>query len=128
MSISRKILETKSLCQTICSLSQNEATQTEMKLLYFIDEYSNCSPQISISNLGIRKTNLALITKKMINAGLIVSKKGTYDHRSIFYSLTPKGKSMLNEYLENLDKIFHEQDSMLENNLDEILKYLNKKI
>ena len=128
MSISRKILETKSLCQTICNISQNEATQTQVKLLYFIDEYGSCSPQILISKLGIQKTNLALITKQMINSGLIISKKGSYDHRSIFYSLTQKGKTMLNQYLENLDKVFHEQDFALENSLNEVLKYLNKKV
>ena len=128
MSISRKILETKSLCQTICGNMQTNSTQTVIKLLYFIDEYQNCSPQTLISKLGIKKTNLALITKQMINDGLIVSKKGSYDKRSICYSLTGNGKDVLNEYLENLDSIFHEQDITLEQNFDQILAYLNKKV
>ena len=128
MSISRKILETKSLCQTICQTAENDITNTDIKILYFIDEYYGCTTQTLISKLGIKKTNLAKETKKLENDGLIFSKKGNYNNRTITYSLTQKGKATLNSYLGNLDKIFHEQDAFLENSLDEILKYLNKKV
>ncbi len=128
MSIARKLLEIKSLSQTICNITKNETTNTQIKLLYFVDEYSSVSPQILISKLGIVKSNLALITKKMIEDDLIVSKKSLSDKRAIFYSITPKGKKMLDEYTQKLDKIFHEQDLEIEYNLDIILKYLNKKV
>lgn len=121
-------METKSLCQTICQGIENDITNTGIKILYFIDEYYGCTTQTLISKLGIKKTNLAKETKKLELDGLIFSKKGNYNNRSVFYSLTQKGKITLNHYLENLDKVFHEQDIQLENCLDEILKYLNKKI
>ncbi len=128
MSISRKLLEIKSLSQTICNITKNETTNTQIKVLYFIDEYTSVSPQILISKLGIVKSNLALITKKMIKENLIVSKKSLSDKRAIFYSITPKGKKMLDTYTAELDKIFHDQDNEIEYNLDIILKYLNKKV
>lgn len=124
----RKLLEIKTLSQTICNITKNEATNNTLKVLYFVDEYTSISPQILISKLGIVKSNLALLTKKMIKDGLIYSKKSLNDKRSIVYSITPKGKNMLNEYLNSLNKIFHEEDPTLGENLDAILKYLNKKV
>ena len=128
MSISRKLLEIKSLSQTICNITKNETTNTQIKVLYFIDEYTSVSPQILISKLGIVKSNLALITKKMIEENLIVSKKSLSDKRAIFYSITTKGKKMLDTYTAELDKVFHDQDNEIEYNLNIILKYLNKKV
>ena len=129
MSIARQILELKTLSQTICSITKNKATSTEIKILYFIDEYKNCSPQVLISKLGIAKSNLALLTKKMIKENLITSKRGYQDGRSIHYSITSAGKKMLDEYILNLNKIFHEQESgELESSLKTILEYLNKKV
>lgn len=129
MSIARQILELKTLSQTICSISKNDATFSEIKILYFVDEYPNCSPQILISKLGIAKSNLALLTKKMIKENLIISKKGHTDGRSIFYSITPTGKNMLDEYLASLEKVFHEQENYdLISSLGVVLEYLNKKV
>ena len=128
MSLARKILEIKSLSQTICNISKNESTNTQIKVLYFVDEYSSISPQILISKLGIVKSNLALITKKMIQEGLIESKKGLNDKRSIFYTITPKGKEQLDLYLSELNKLFKFEDVELEDNMDKVLEFLNKKV
>lgn len=128
MSIARKILELKTLSQTICGISKNNSTSTQIKILYFVDEYPNCSPQILISKLGIAKSNLALLTKQMIKDGLIVSKKGYNDGRSIFYSITQTGKKQLEEYLKNLEKIFHEHENQLSDSMTIVLEYLNKKV
>ena len=124
----RKILEVKILSQTICNITKNDTTNNVIKVLYFIDEYNSVSPQILVSKLGIAKSNLALLTKKMIKENLINSSKSNIDARSITYQIAPKGKKMLNEYLENLDKILHEQSAELNQSLDIVLKYLNKKV
>ena len=124
----RKLLEIKSLSQTICNLSKNEATNNQLRVLYFVDEYNSISPQVLISKLGIAKSNLALLTKKMIDDGLLYSKKSIMDKRSILYFVTPKGKKMLNSYISDLDKLLHEDDYELDQALDLIAKYLNKKV
>ncbi len=124
----RKILEIKALSQTICNISKNDATNNVLKVLYFVDEYQSVSPQILVSKLGIVKSNLALLTKKMIADGLIYSQKSLSDGRAITYQIAPKGKQMLNEYLDSLNKILHEQSSELSQSIDILLKYLNKKV
>lgn len=127
--LSKKILEIKSLTETICNLSKNDSSSTKLKVLYFIDEYQNISPQILIAKLGIVKSNLAIITKNLIKEELITSHKGPLDQRSVFYSITDKGKKMLGDYLLELDKILHtEIDDLVETRLDEVLAYLNKKV
>ena len=124
----RKILEIKALSQTICNISKNDTTNNVLKVLYFVDEYQSVSPQILVSKLGIVKSNLALLTKKMIADELIYSQKSLSDGRAITYQIAPKGKQMLNEYLDNLNKILHEQSSELSQSIDTLLKYLNKKV
>ena len=124
----RKILEIKSLSQTICNISKNDATNNVLKVLYFVDEYQTISPQVLVSKLGIVKSNLALLTKNMIKDGLIYSQKSLTDGRAIMYGITPKGKRMLDEYLDNLNKILHEQSPELSQAMDIVLKYLNKKV
>ena len=124
----RKLLETKALCQTICSLTKNETTNNTLKVLYFIDEYKDASPSLLISKLGIVKSNLALITKKMINDKLIESRHSGLDRRMITYHITQKGKDMLNAYLEKIEKIFRNSNPSVEQAFDTVLEFLNKKM
>ena len=124
----RKILEIKALCQTICSASNNESTNNELKVLFFVDEYQSISPQILVSKLGIAKSNLALMTKKMIAENLIFRQKSETDGRAILLSITPKGKKMLDDYLDNISKIFPDENTELAKAMDIVLKNLNKKV
>ena len=124
----RKILEIKALCQTICSASNNESTNNELKVLYFVDEYQSISPQILVSKLGIAKSNLALMTKRMISENLIYRQKSKTDGRAILLSITEKGKKMLDDYLSNIAKIFPDDNIELERAMDIVLKNLNKKV
>lgn len=126
----RKLLEIKALTQTICQNGNTDSTNTQIKVLYFIDEYKQTSPQILISKLGINKSNLAILMKKMIADGYVESNKGSIDKRSIFYSITEKGKNLLDEYLQKLDEVINSNDFTddLCNALNTIITFLNKKI
>ena len=81
-----------------------------------------------ISKLGIVKSNLALLTKNMIKQHLIEGYHTNVDRRTITYRVTQKGKNMLNEYLEKIQKIFNNSDPSLEQAFDTILQFLNKKV
>ena len=124
----RKIFEIKTLGYTICSASNNQTTNNALKVLYFVDEYQSISPQILVSKLGIAKSNLALLTKKMIKDGLLFSQKSANDGRSILLSITLKGKKMLDEYLDTIAKIFPDDNIELAKAMDIVLKHLNKKV
>lgn len=124
----RKLLETKSLCETICGLAKSELPNNAMKILYFLDEYKDVPPSFLISKLGIAKSNLALIAQDMIKKRLIESYHTNIDRRTITYHITQKGRNELKDYLMQIEKIFKNADPSLEQNFDNILEYLNKKV
>ena len=128
MSIERKIFEIKCLTQTLCLNKANELTENEVKILYFVDEYKTVSPQLLISKLGIVKTNLALLTKKMIKNNLICSQKNYTNQKLIFYEITPLGKQKLNEVLSLITQMLKDNSTETENLFDEAVNFLNKKI
>lgn len=130
MNTARKILEIKSLTQTLCHNENSENTNNQMKVLYFVDEYGSVSPQVLISKLGIVKSNLATITKSLLMDNLIVSEKSLTDKRAVVYSITPKGKQKLEEYLSFISKFLRqdEQTPELKNAFEVVLAYLNKKV
>ena len=128
MSIERKIFEIKCLTQTICTNISNDLTDNEVKILYFTDEYKSVSPQLLISKLGIVKTNLALLTKKMISKGLITSEKSYVNQKSIFYEITSLGKQKLNEVLTQIANTIQSSNNETEKLFNETLNFLNKKI
>ena len=128
MSIARKILEVESLSQTLCNLSAI-SLNAEIKVLYFIDLYAGATPHFLSSKLGIKKPNLANMTRKLLSLNYIDIKTNPIDKRSIHYTITHSGKKVLNDYLQELDKLFHEDNlPETETYLDNVLKYLNKKI
>lgn len=130
MNTARKILEIKCLAQTLCQNGNIENTNNQLKVLYFIDEYQSVTPQLLISKLGIVKSNLALLTKSLIKDGLIVSSKSLADKRAIVYSITEKGKQILDEHISSISRYIRqdEQTPELMSALEIVLNYLNKKV
>ncbi len=104
----------------------------DKKVLFMLSLNNNCSPQILIENLGIAKSNLALLCKTMESNGLILKSSEQGDKRKIFYNITAKGKEKLNEfYLGLKSDIFKDKNKqeliILENNINQILKFINNK-
>lgn len=130
MNTARKILEIKCLSQTLCQNGNAENTNNQLKVLYFIDEYQSVTPQLLISKLGIVKSNLALLTKSLIKEELISSTKSLADKRAIVYSITPKGKQILDEHLSSIARFIRqdEQTPELMSAIEIVLNYLNKKV
>ena len=130
MNTARKILEIKCLSQTLCTNGNSENTNNELKVLYFIDEYKTVSPQLLISKLGIVKSNLALLTKSLIARELITSDKSLQDKRAIVYSITTKGKKVLEKHLALIAKCVRDEEKTPEliSAFDTILAFFNKKV
>ena len=78
-----------------------------------------------IDKVGLAKSNIALITKKMVSDGLITKEKDEFDNRVIFFSITEKGKQKLDSSLEKLSFNFNRELSY-KNNMKEIEKCLNQ--
>ncbi len=73
------------------------------KFLLFLMS-SNLSPNKLIKNLGIAKSNLALISSKLIKEGLVEKVKDELDGRMIKFSLTESGREKAKEIVEKLNK------------------------
>lgn len=71
-------------------------------LIFLLD--GEKSPSKLIELLGIAKTNLALISKELLNKNLIRKQKDFLDKRLINYALTESGEQKANKFVEELNK------------------------
>ena len=71
-------------------------------LIFVMDE--NKKPAMLIKELGVAKTNLAIISKELLKEGLIFKTSDEKDRRSIVYSISEKGKLKVAEILGKLNK------------------------
>lgn len=122
-----KLLEIEALTENLTKHIANN-NLLKIKVLYFISQYEGLSVSMIIDKLGIKKSNFALMTKDLENAGLIVSKQGEIDKRCRLMALTEKGKEELGSFMKTLDGYFTEQNSEVDHAIETLCTYLNKKI
>ena len=87
-------LATRKAC--MCEGSKNKSTiSLKTKVLSLIQR--KVSTKEILLTLLIAKTNLALLTRDMVDEGLIVKTKSETDRREVVYAITDKGTAYLNE-------------------------------
>ena len=122
-----KILEIEALTENLTKhFAKNNLLK--VKVLYFISQYENLSVSMIIDKLGIKKSNFALMTKELEREGLVTSRQGEIDKRCRLMTLTESGKAELNSFMDCLNKYFPENNNEVENALETLSTYLNKKI
>ena len=127
MKTAQKILEVETLCENMAKKKANTGL-LRLKVLYFVSQYENLSVSMIIEKLGIKKSNFALLTAELEKEGCLNIYKAEIDKRCRTLKLTQKGKEELDSYLESLDSEFDKIDIDLNNALNILLKYLNKKV
>ncbi len=127
MKTAQKILEVETLCENMAKKKANTGL-LRLKVLYFVSQYENLSVSMIIEKLGIKKSNFALLTAELEKEGCLNIYKAEIDKRCRTLKLTQKGKEELDSYLESLDSEFDKIDIDLDNALNILLKYLNKKV
>lgn len=75
------------------------------QILYLIASKDKISPQELIYELKMAKSNLALITKKMIKDGVISSFKEAGNRKQIYYSITDQGKKELQTKMDAINNM-----------------------
>lgn len=75
------------------------------QILYLIASKDKISPQELIYELKMAKSNLALITKKMIKDGMISSFKEDGNRKQIYYSITDQGKKELQTKMDAINNM-----------------------
>jgi len=122
-SFAKSIIELKLLSDRIAEGKGSGAGVFTVKyqMLYLINENGLTSPQELICDLNMAKSNLALLAKKMINEGLIVSQKEVGNRKQIYYVITEKGRKELNIKMKAIDNV-------CTNESKEMLKHLTKTV
>ena len=122
-----KVLEIEALTENLTKhLASNNLLK--VKVLYFISQYENLSVSMIIDKLGVKKSNFALMAKDLETEGLVEAKQGKIDRRCRLMTLTEKGQAFLNEFMAKLDAFFPETDPEIENSVEVLTNFLNKKI
>ena len=120
------------LSQSACEscekeLSKKNFLSTETKILFLIDSYERISPSFLTQKLKIAKSNIALMCKKMIIDGYIVSSQDLKDKRIVYYKLSDSGKNYLNEKISEIQNSL--EAACMKDNIDNItscIKELNE--
>lgn len=121
-----KNMETKELIKSLIDLnltsknfienSTQKPFNLENKILFFIFCNKDCSPTDIIDKFKIKKTNLAIICKKLIDEGLIEKQKNTFDARALKYQTTTKADELINKTLDfaknNTSLTFKKQEEL----------------
>lgn len=79
------------------------------QLLYLISSKEKISPQELIEELKMAKSNLALITRKMIKEGVITSFKEEGNRKQIYYRITLTGKKELKSKMDAINNMQTEE-------------------
>lgn len=95
------------------------------KVLFLIEMQGVCYPQYLIREIGIKKTNLAIICNGLEKEGMLVKNKlEGGDGRAICYALTEKGKAYVDDcYKKIYNKLSLAKDE-LKVDLSDIVKNL----
>ena len=106
-SISEKLIELRIATRYACNAdaAKGSAVTLKTKLLYLLSKKPHTPPEL-MSRLCMVKSNLAILCNKAISEELIEKQKLETDKRIVCYSITPKGKNLLNETLSILENEF----------------------
>jgi len=96
------------------------------QILYLIASKGKTSPQELIYELKMAKSNLALITKKMIKEGLIVSSKEEGNRKQIYYSITEQGNSFLKVKMDAINNMQTKEAKEMANQLMKVVEGLKR--
>lgn len=134
--LQEQLIELRILLQSICdgfdveNLNKKSSLTMRMKILYALSKTDRCCPSVLIKKLGIAKSNLALLCKKMCDDGVIKAVKSEQDKRNIYYSITEKGLGELNEFYSAMAedvKLTDRETRVMEKKFSEIIEFINKK-
>lgn len=130
MKLARKLLEIRILSECVCDGWNKKNLEVNQKILFLIDEYEVCSPSVLISKIGLKKSNLALCCKGLIEQGKIEKFSSSNDKRQVFYKLTQKGKKEVEKIISNIDQMFREAEVGKNElrNFTKVCELLNKKV
>lgn len=129
MDVAQSLAELQVLSENFVKRHTQNLSDNEFKIMTIIKAYDECSPKILVAKVGILKTNLAHVLKKLIAEGLVCSREHVQDSRSKMYALTEAGEQMLAKIHEGIRRgLFGLVTEDLFYALQITLSVLNKKL
>lgn len=129
MDVAQSLAELQVLSENFVKRHTQNLSDNEFKIMTIIKAYDECSPKILVAKVGILKTNLAHVLKKLIAEGLVCSREHVQDSRSKMYALTEVGEQMLAKIHEGIRRgLFGLVTEDLFYALQITLSVLNKKL
>ena len=113
------ITRLQSLCEGFDETNKSAVITSKVKILIELSKAESVAPNILKHRVGLAKSNITLLCGKMIEEGLILKSKDSFDTREIFYSITDKGKKCLDEFLAKAQRNF-ESELAYKNNIKQI--------
>ena len=110
--------------------SKDLILSTRLKILCLLSD-KDLSPAELISTIGVAKSNLANLSKSMIDDGVIESYKTADNLRHVYYRITSKGADELKVYKSALLELITDQSKYdiggIEKNIDSLISAIKRK-
>lgn len=118
------IARLQNLCEGFDDTNKSAVITAKVKILLELSKADSVTPTVLKRSVGLAKSNVALICRKLIEEGLVSKSKDSFDTREIFYSITDKGKKCLDEFLTKAQRNF-ESELAYKNNIKQIDAAIN---
>ena len=118
------IARLQNLCEGFDDTNKSAVITAKVKILLELSKADCVTPTVLKRSVGLAKSNVALICRKLIEEGLVSKSKDSFDTREIFYSITDKGKKCLDEFLTKAQRNF-ESELAYKNNIKQIDAAIN---
>jgi len=99
----------ENLCEGFDDTNKSAVLTSKIKVLLVLSKVEFATPNTLMINVGLAKSNLAILCNKLVKDELIVKTKDSFDAREIAFSITNEGKKVLNYYLAKAKKNFESQ-------------------
>ncbi|MBO5310092.1 MAG: hypothetical protein IKK20_03235 [Clostridia bacterium] len=129
MELALNLAELQVLSENFIKKTCTNLADNELKVLVILKIYKECSPTILISKIGILKTNLAILLKRLVSSGLVEARRSSLDARSKMFALTPAGHNLMDDVVGTIDRCLDDvPKEEFYFALQTVLMVLNKKI
>ena len=109
----------QNLCEGFDETNKSAVITSKVKILLELSKAQSVTPSIIKHNIGLAKSNVAIICNRLIEEGLVLKSKDSLDTREISYSITEAGKKFLEEFLLKTKRNF-ESELAYKNNIKQI--------
>ena len=96
----------ENLCEGFDETNKSAVLTSKIKILLEMSKAESITPNVIKTNIGLAKSNIAIICNTLAKEGLIKKNRDSDNTREISYSITQKGLEELDCFLSKAKKNF----------------------